>query len=326
MGLFRASTAVTAAVLLALSAPAVAARADGAPADNVIVHVPPSGPTTAFGVTDGPRGLWFSHGGSIDRIRHGVITEYPLPDAATSNAGWLTWDGGRFVWFADRAHGRLGTIDADGNVREWQVPSVDGHQSQANAIVVGPGPYVWFTDQGLNDIGRLDTRTGAVSAYPLPTPGAAPLGLVRSPDGALWFTERSVDKVGRLALDGSLHEWDLPPGAFPNRIVVAPDRVVWFTELRTNQVGHIGRDGIVEQTSVPGGPVGLVLGRDGHLYTALFGTGQLARLDRNGSIDATWDLPGGVGVLLLAQRGHSFWVTDSASNVVFQVRMSRHDR
>ncbi|MEP7180099.1 MAG: virginiamycin B lyase, partial [Pseudonocardiales bacterium] len=58
------------------------------------VFKPPPGTDGPFGVTAGPGGTWFSHGATIDRIRRGRITEFAVPDPASADTGWLTWDGG----------------------------------------------------------------------------------------------------------------------------------------------------------------------------------------------------------------------------------------
>lgn len=290
----------------------------------VQVFVPPAGTDGAFGVTTGPGGTYFAHGATIDRVADGRITEFALPDPAAADAGWLTWPGGQYLWFADRGTGRVGTITASGAVHEYQLPAgTDGHAA-AQGLVVGPGPYLWATDYLNGQIDRLDTRTGAVHVYPIPTPESGPVGMVRGPDGALWFVERTTGKLGRLSLRGSFVEWTLPDGAFPNRIIVGPDGRIWFTELGTDQLGRIGSSWRLIQSPLPGGAVGITRGPDGAVYVALNSTGQLARLTGNGAIARTWDLPGSVdGALQVAPSRGRIWVTDPFDDLVFAVAVGR---
>ncbi|MDT4940053.1 MAG: virginiamycin lyase, partial [Pseudonocardiales bacterium] len=211
-------------------------------------------------------------------------------------------------------------IDGNGKVKEFSVPDgPDGADGPA-AIVVGPGTQVWFTEPINSRIGMLDTATGAVTLRPAPTKAGGPLGLVRGPDGNLWFTEREANKVARLNRDGSFTEWKLSPGAVPNRIVVGPDKAVWFTELSANKIGRIDSAGHLTEMPLAGGPVGLTVGPDGHLYAALWDAKQIARLHDDGSLDRTWDLPH--GALLVAAGPDSIWATNAFDDSVTSVQLS----
>ena len=173
-------------------------------------------------------------------------------------------------------------MTASGSVHEYQLPAGADGVAAPQGLVVGPGPFVWATDYLNGQIDRLDTRTGAVLVYPVPTPESGPVGMVRGPDGALWFVERTTGKLGRLSPRGRFVEWTLPAGAFPNRIIVGPDHRIWFTELGTNQLGRIGSNWRLMQSPLPGGAVGITRSPDGSVYVALNSTGQLARLSDAG--------------------------------------------
>ncbi len=311
------ATLVLGSVTVAL-APAADAHSNGCSTGAVTSYIPPAGTDGAFGVTQGPGGTWYAHGATINRIVAGKTTEYPVPDPDTADAGWLTRDSaGGQVWFADRGTGRLGTVDVVGRVHEYQIPDGVNGTALPQGIVVGPGSHVWFTDQGNDRIGDLDRRTGAFTLYPIPTEGGGPLGLTRGPDGNLWFTERGADKVGRMTPAGAFTEWDLAAGAFPNRIVTGPDRALWFTELRAGNIGRITTAGQLTEVPVAGGPVGITLAPDGHLYAAMFLSAQLAQLDDHGQVARTWDVP---GALQVAASQGALWVTDPFTDTVSEVR------
>jgi virginiamycin B lyase len=216
-----------------------------------------------------------------------------------------------------RPQGRLGTIDVRGRVHEFQIPDGVNGAAVPQGIVVGPGPHIWFTDQNNDRIGDLNRMTGSFTLYPIPTAGGFPLGLTRGPDGNLWFTERLADKVARMTPSGAFTEWDLVPGAFPNRIVTGPDGALCFAELRGGNIGRITTAGQLTEIPVDGGPVGITLAPDGHLYAAMFLSSQLAQLDDHGHVSRTWDVP---GALQVAASQGALWVTDPFGNTLSQVR------
>jgi virginiamycin B lyase len=295
------AVAVLAATICTV-APAAAAPvcADG----GVTSYQPPDQPAGPFGVTAGPGGTWYSDGAYVNRVNHGETRHFAIPDETA--VGWLTWDGaGSAIWFAGRSSGRIGTIDGRGRVHEYQIPDGVNGAAVPQAIVLGPGPHGWFTDEGNDRIGEVDTGTGAMTFFPVPS--GDPLGMARGADGALYFTERDYDKVGRLAPDGTFTEWSLLPGAFPNRIVRGADGAIWITELRTGQIGRIASDGTLTETPIAGGPVGITVGPGGKLYVALWNSRQLGRLDGSGRLTRTWAVPGALQVA--GSRG-DLWLTD----------------
>ena len=305
----------------ARSTTSAVAKAAGCVIDKVTTAIPPAGVDTAFGITQGPGGTWYAHGGTINRISAGKLDQFPIPDAATASAGWLSWDGtSRSLWFSDRANGRIGTIDAVGKVKEYKVPDGPNGADGPGGIVVGPGTQVWFTEPMNNRIGRVDTATGAVTLRPAPTVAGGPLGLVRGVDGNLWFTEREASKVARMNRNGSFTEWKLAPGSSPNRIVAGPDKAVWFTELKANKIGRIDSAGHLTEMALAGGPVGLAVGPDAHMYAALWDAKQIARLHDDGSLDRTWDVPH--GALQVAAGHNSIWATNAFDDSVTNLKLS----
>ena len=285
------------------------------------VQPPTRGASGAFGITDGPGGVWFSHGATIDRVdSRGGIQEFALPDPATANAGTLAWKSGEPVWFADRGNGRIGSVDRRGKITAYDVPRQLGTISVPQGIVIGPGSHVWFTDQTGNAITRLDSSHGTFTSFPVPTPDSSPVGIVRGPDDALWFTERTADKIGRLAPDGTFTEWALTPGAFPNRITVGPDDAIWFTELNTSRIGRIGADGQLAEYPIDGGPVGISAGPGKSLYVSLFHDGAVVQIDTAARVIGRWDLGAADGPLQLAVANRDVWTVDPFTDTVYRVR------
>ena len=313
-------TAFLLAVILTasgLGATAAPSSADAATCAAVTSIAPVPSTDGPFGITEGPGGTWYADGDLIVRIQpDGTTNSYALPSPGISDAGWLTWPGGRVIWFSDRGTGALGRIDASGQVVEYPLPAGPDGTVGAGGIAVA-GHEIWLTDSASNRLERFDTRTQQFSVYPVPTADSWPLGITFGPDGALWFIERSAGQLGRMTTHGVFTEWALAPDAFPNRIVVGPDRAIWFTELDAGLIGRMSMRGQLTQTPIDGGPVGITVGPDHHLYTALWNTHQLARLDPTGHIVRTWEVP---GALLVAADQHALWLTDPFADTVAQVR------
>jgi virginiamycin B lyase len=317
----RILIAVVAALSVAAATIVPLGGAAGPPActaDCATKFVPPylAGP---FGVTSGPLGSeWFSLDHAVARVdQQGQITTYPVSDPNEQDVGWMTRGPDGAVWFAERDTGKIGRIEANGSLREYALPSPD---ALPQGIVFAPDGNVYVTEQGSNAIARLNPLTGAATDIPVPTPDSTTQSGALGPDGAIWFIERAAAKVGRMTLDGHFTEYPLDPGAFPNRIVAGPDGALWFTELRANKIGRITTDGNLTEYPVDGGPVGITVGKDGQLYTALFFADAVARLDLGGHVTGEWSLPGAGGPLQIATGfGLDIWVTDTFGGNLYRV-------
>lgn len=312
--------ALAAAALTAVAAPPAAATAAPTPqcAGGAVTSypVPPNQDAGPFGVSAGPGGTWYADGAIISRVDSaGSQTFFNVPDSTA--VGWLSWDGSSSsVWFAERDTGRIGTITGRGTIHEFQIPDGADGPAVPQAIVLGPGPQVWFTDQANGRIGDFNRHTRAFTMFAVPH--GDPLGLVRGADGSLYFTERDFDMVGRMTPGGRFREWQLLSGAFPNRLVLGPDGAVWFTELNSGQIGRVLPDGTLIQTPIAGGPVGITVGPDQHVYAALWNSRQLARLNGSGHIQRTWQVP---GALQVSSSDGKLWLTDPFRISVASVRV-----
>ena len=274
----------------------------------VVPYAPPADTGgLPFGVTDGPGGVWYSDGDTINRISHVRTTSFTVPSTdptVNPDIGWLTWDGRDQIWFAARGTGAIGTISGSGAIRTIQVPDGINGTAVPHGFVVHPND-VWFTDQANDRIGDLSLSAGTFSFYQVPS--GNPLGLIEGTDNDLYFTERAFDKVGRFdPRTGLFTEWALPTGAFPNRLVPTPDGSVWFTALYGGFVGQI-KNGYLTTYPVDGGPVGITY-YQGRLWTALSTSGGLAEISLRGRVLRIWSTPGDNPLQVAASRG-KLWLT-----------------
>jgi virginiamycin B lyase len=261
--------------------------------------------TSPFGITAGPLGsIWFSLGDRIGRIdQQGHEHTYLVP-SGEDNVGWLQPAAG-VVWFSERSTDKVGRIGPNGSIREYQLPGAG-----IQGIVLPGNGFVYIAEQFSGDIARLDPTTGQVKTYTVPD-GGDPLGMAMGADGAIWFIERAAARVGRMTLDGQFSAWNLAPGAFPNRLILGQDGAIWFTELFAGKIGRITSSGHLTEYPVTGGPVGITEGNDGQIYTAMFLSAEVARINLHGQVTGRWALPGGQGPLqITAGFGHDIWTTD----------------
>ena len=72
-----------------------------------------------------------------------------------------------------------------------------------------------------NRIGRI-TMDGAITEFPIPTPGASPINIAVGPDRNVWFTKGGA--VGRVTPDGTMTEFPLPQGVSGTGLTAGSDR------------------------------------------------------------------------------------------------------
>src|SRR5437879_259775 len=106
---------------------------------------------------------------------------------------------------------------------------------------------------------------------------AGPHGIIVAPDGGVWFTENATGKIGRLdpATD-SIKEYPLPSGARDPHTPLWHEGKLWFTSQGADLYGVLdpatGVATLYAVREARARPYGLVAGRDGGLWIALFGT------------------------------------------------------
>jgi virginiamycin B lyase len=252
--------------------------------------------------------MWFGDQDTISRIdKRGAITSYTV----TTGAGvGSVARGDGVMWFTERFTNKVGSVDNVGRVTEYTIPTPN---STPQAILVADGA-VWFTEQAGNKIGRLDPATGAMLEYPVPTAGAAPLGLALGPDGALWFTERNAAKIGRMTTNGSFTEYPLAAGSSPQRIVAAADDALWFTELGANKLGRITTGGTLTEFPLAGGPVGIAVEpSDSAVWVVEFNGNKIARVALDGTVTDEFAIPSpsSAALQIAAGSGRTLWFSES---------------
>ena len=129
--------------------------------------------------------------------------------------------------------------------RRRQLRRVRHADAESKPIGITPAAdgALWFCENAGNRIGRI-TTAGAITEFPVPTPGAGPDGIVAGPDGNLWFSEAHLSQVGRITPAGEVTEFSegLTPGCRPlSPVVRNGDHLVQRIRSRADRPHHHGR-------------------------------------------------------------------------------------
>ncbi|OLR93928.1 hypothetical protein BJP25_16005 [Actinokineospora bangkokensis] len=176
------------------------------------------------------------------------------------------------LWFSEMTGHRLGRV-ADGAVDYVPLPA----GSFPAGVVQGPDGAVWCALNTAGALARVDADLG-VTVHPLPTPGAAPVGVTATAD-AVWCVQIGAGQLARVSSDGQVREFPLPDRAARPHAVVPGSGGVWFTEWAAAAVGFCAEDGTVVRARLPKGsePHGLTAVGPG-VWVACE-SGELARVD-----------------------------------------------
>ena len=99
----------------------------------------------------------------------------------------------------------MGRLSPLGVITEWQI-TLEKTDSHIEQLSLDPSGYVWFTElnydgvgpSGTNLVRRLDPQTNNIRAYPVPTFGGTPAGVVAAPSGYIWVSEYYAGKLALL--------------------------------------------------------------------------------------------------------------------------------
>lgn len=181
-----------------------------------------------------------------------------------------------WVWVALEANNSIAQIDAKSRrvVKEFSLVQAGMDTVGPHSLAIGTdGTTVWFTGKAGNVVGKLNPVTGAVTAYPLPTPNSHPTDIVTASDGKVWFTQLEGDRIGHVTPDGLVFEFPVLEGTRrPNGIAADPNtKQVWFTVEQGGVFSSLDSEGNTKSYAVPSPNAalsGLAFDRQGRLWLA----------------------------------------------------------
>jgi virginiamycin B lyase len=162
------------------------------------------------------------------------FNEYPLP-AGYGAPQRITTEAPGKIWFTIPEDNAIGLLEvASPNNYQFVSHPIPTNNSNPYDLVYHDG-YVWFTEQAGNKIGRLNTNTGNITEYTVPTANSGPSGIDVASDGTIWFVEKNASKV--TSFNPNNQTFDETPytrqGAQPEEISVG-NNAVWFTVPNLN--------------------------------------------------------------------------------------------
>lgn len=251
--------------------------------------------------------LWYTGQGAnkLGRLdpKTGEIREYPLKTEGSGPHG-LVADAQGNIWFTAASKGYVGKLDPKtGSVTEYKMP--DRRASDPHTPVFDQQGVLWFTVQGGNFVGRLDPRTGEVKLKEVPTPFAAPYGIVVSSTGVPYFCEFGTNKLASIhPKTMEITEYRLPAGAHPRRLAITQDDVIYYTDYARGYLGRFDtKTGKQEEWASPGGPesrpYAVAITSDGTVWYSESGVtpNTLVRFDPTTHAFAREPIPSGGGVV-----------------------------
>jgi virginiamycin B lyase len=234
------------------------------------------------GVIVGPDGApWITDGGlnAIVRVDPGSkeVKRFDLP-GGSANLNTAAFDGSGVLWFTGQG-GIYGSVDPNGEVRTFSAPKGRGPYG----ITSTPDGTVWFSSLAGSYIARIDSATGEIKTYDVPTAGGGARRVWSDSSGKLWVAEWFAGKLGRF--DPATEEWkEWPlPGDNPQPYAVFVDDTdaVWVTDFGANAILRF--DPGTEEfqafpSTKPNANARQLLGRPGEVWGAESGTSRLIRI------------------------------------------------
>ncbi|HEX2835285.1 MAG TPA: BACON domain-containing carbohydrate-binding protein [Thermoanaerobaculia bacterium] len=239
----------------------------------------------------------------------GQTVLYPLPHA--NSRPRMIVLGPEAMWFTEELGDRIGRIDENGTITEFNVTSVGG---KPTGITHGPDGNIWFTLAAADKIGRI-TPAGVVTEFPLPGLGRTPQSIVFGPDGNAWFTSPGNNTIGRMTTAGVVTEF--PVASEPRDIVAAPDGTLWYSlhqgMYSISTSGEITRKAPFPQSQQT------VVGPDGAIWSNQIN--GLSRVTMDGMWHE-WRLQPGelfVGQALTTGPDGRIWFSEDATGTLYRV-------
>jgi virginiamycin B lyase len=222
------------------------------------------------------------------------VQEYPLPSGVGVHDVWADAAPGGPVWFSAQRSGHLGVLDP----KSGKVELVElGPGSSPHGVTAAADGAPWLTDGGQNAIVRVDPKTRAVKAWPLPQRiGYANLNTaIFDHKGVHWFTGQS-GYYGRLdPRSGEMKVFDSPRGRGTYGIHVTPDGALYYASLAGSFIGKINQDGtttVIEPPTPRQGARRVWSDSKGAIWVSEWNSGNLSRYEPASGKWSVWRAPG----------------------------------
>lgn len=293
----------------------------------------------------------FSYGAAIAANERTVIREFAFPKNALVRE-LVPSPKSRYLWGADVMRSLIVRLNPEDGDTKWYRPPFDG-STGPHTIVPDDDGKLWISMVDNDQFGRFDPVTEKWTLWtlrPSNLPDSASIGgsaivhdmsidsrghLGRDAFGQIWITLVGSNQMGTLNPESgqvAFYDTNRIEGLSPinhliySTVISSDGKYAWYSQVN----GHVGR--INTQTKkvesvVPfiegTGPRRMARDNAGNLFVAMFGSGQVARIDMAAAkIVATYDLPDRSSApyaVTWDERRKVVWVVTANGDVIYKL-------
>lgn len=221
-----------------------------------------------------------------------LMTSFPISGNPTN----LVVESNGRAWFTLPEQNAIGSLVVTSTV-DYAFTSYTAltQNSEPYDLVYDERGAVWFTLHRGNKIARLDTTTGQIQEFAIPTADSRPTGITLDNEGNVWFSQKAGNKLAKFVPDTEafteypyVNEGGQPANVQPEDVIYQPNgcggyssggACVWSTSPGSNRVYFLSLDSLLFD-SIP---------------TFILGVGEVAE-PWHGALDSS-------GVLWITTRG-----------------------
>jgi virginiamycin B lyase len=293
----------------------------------------------------------YSPGAELGVSKSTVIREYEFPKDALVRE-LVPVAGSKFLWGADVRRNLIVRLDPDDGSTRWFPVDFKG-STGPHTIVPDDDGNVWVSMVDNDQFGRFEPATEHWTLWTLrPTdlPAGAAMAsaaivhdmsidsrgrLARDPRGNVWLTMVGTNQLGTLNPDTgkvAFHDTSRIDGLSPinhliySTVLSADGQCAWYSQVN-------GSVGCLDTTThklrrllrfeAGTGPRRMSRDNQGNLWVALFGSGQVARIDTaSGTLTKTFDLPDRAAApysVTWDERRRAVWVATANSDAIYRL-------
>ena len=168
------------------------------------------------------------------------IHEFNVPNLMEKGLKGIVTDSNDNPWFYYQTNRTSSIIKFNSHNNNFISFPIEGETLADNSVInLGGGQLIfdekhksiWFTDARLNSLGSVDTESGKIELYRIPTNNSGVMGLILSPDGnSIWFTEIIGNNIGSFDINSKTIK-EYPTGEFSGPTLLAYDStgLLWVT-------------------------------------------------------------------------------------------------
>jgi sugar lactone lactonase YvrE/mono/diheme cytochrome c family protein len=174
--------------------------------------------------------------------RTATWTDYPLPDAKYRGHG-LVQDANGDIWVS--GHTAFVRVDSKTGSMQFYPYHANGlRPDHGNTPTIDSKQNIWTTLMYTDEVAKWDRKTGEVSRFTVPTPYAAPYGMVTDKKDNLWIAEWFACKIARFDTSAETFTEFVPPTKPCNirRVFVDHAGMVWYAMDSPGKIGMLNPD------------------------------------------------------------------------------------